>query len=71
MPKQWTKMEDFWDKEDLDRCEHGRHSIDRCNLCLGGISSGNRFLEDGARIGTNRMGEPILARPRRESRNDA
>lgn len=33
-----------WGPEDLDRCEHGRHSIDHCADCPGGVSSGNTFL---------------------------
>jgi hypothetical protein len=28
----------------LDRCEHGRHSIDSCFDCPGGQSHGNPFL---------------------------
>lgn len=33
-----------WTVEDLDRCEHGRHSVDACWGCPGGRSSGNLFL---------------------------
>lgn len=33
-----------WSPDDLDRCEHGRHSIDSCFDCPGGKSSGNLFL---------------------------
>ena len=33
-----------WRPEDLDRCEHGRHSIDDCSGCPGGKSTGNLFL---------------------------
>jgi hypothetical protein len=33
-----------WTWQDLDRCEHGRHSIDDCFACAEGKSSGNRFL---------------------------
>lgn len=54
---------------DLDRCVHGRHSIDSCFDCPGGWSVGNTFLTNGQRIGTDLYGEPILAvtwRPRRE-----
>lgn len=36
-----------WSPADLDRCEHGRHSIDSCGDCPGGKSSGNPFLLDG------------------------
>ena len=63
-----------WSPADLDRCEHGRHSIDRCFDCPAGTSSGNPFLinpdrtgytmrtVDGrveVRIGTMVHGEPI------------
>jgi hypothetical protein len=44
---------------DLDRCEHGRHSVDNCFDCPGGQSLGNMFLEDNQRIGTTLYGEPI------------
>jgi transcriptional regulator with XRE-family HTH domain len=33
-----------WTVEDLDRCEHGRHSIDSCVACPHGHSEGNAFL---------------------------
>lgn len=33
-----------WSPADLDRCEHGRHSIDSCFDCPGGKSSGNLFV---------------------------
>lgn len=33
-----------WSPDDLDRCEHGRHSIDPCFDCPGGRSHGNPFL---------------------------
>lgn len=36
-----------WSPADLDRCEHGRHSIDHCFDCPGGVSSGNHFLLSG------------------------
>ena len=64
-----------WSESDLDRCEHGRHSIDSCFDCPGGKSAGNRFLlettqesyvitfPDGAtrvRIGTTYDAWPIL-----------
>jgi hypothetical protein len=32
-----------WSPADLDRCEHGRHSIDHCFDCPGG-NKGNPFL---------------------------
>lgn len=44
---------------DLDRCVHGRHSIDRCLGCPDGVSTGNLFLRNGQRIGTDHGGEPI------------
>lgn len=70
--------EERWSPADLDRCEHGRHSIDHCSGC-GGMSSGNLFLEalltrkgpNGERqirIGTMVRGEPIWITPKRESR---
>lgn len=58
-----------WKIEDLDRCEHGRHSIDPCFGCPGGWSLGNQFLEAGQRIGTTLGGEPILAVPARPRRS--
>lgn len=33
-----------WDPADLDRCEHGRHSIDSCFDCPEGQSHGNPYL---------------------------
>lgn len=33
-----------WNEYDLDRCEHGRHSVDPCSDCPDGKSSGNLFL---------------------------
>jgi hypothetical protein len=59
---------DSWTMSDLDRCEHGRHSIDPCLSCPGGWSTGNKHLTDGQRIGTNLYGEPILATPVRPRR---
>lgn len=65
-----------WTKDDLDRCEHGRHSVDLCHSC-GGMSHGNRFLiepgtyvtllkgEHWVRIGTTAHGLPILVCPQR------
>lgn len=64
-----------WTQEDLDRCEHGRHSIDSCFDCPGGQSLGNLYLDPFAkparretrdmneiRIGTIYSGEPIFVR---------
>lgn len=63
-----------WSPADLDRCEHGRHSIDSCFDCPRGKSIGNRFLVEPhlvqdhtrvtdqgleIRIGTMVRGEPI------------
>lgn len=63
-----------WSPDDLDRCEHGRHSIDHCFDCPGQESTGNLFLlspidarhevrvVEGrveVRIGTMVHGEPI------------
>jgi hypothetical protein len=59
----WTPRGNLWNKEDLDRCEHGRHSLDPCFSCPEGQSTGNLFLQHGQRIGTNLGGEPILAVP--------
>lgn len=33
-----------WSVADLDRCEHGRHSLDACDGCPGGKSTGNLYL---------------------------
>lgn len=33
-----------WKPQDLDRCVHGRHSIDDCFDCPNGKSTGNLFL---------------------------
>jgi hypothetical protein len=63
-----------WGPADLDRCEHGRHSIDHCFGCPGGQSTGNVFLlhvlegkrevrrshgRVEIRIGTMYSGDPI------------
>jgi hypothetical protein len=60
---------------DLDRCEHGRHSVDHCFDCPGGHSTGNLFLATPSadpqcategqeiRIGTTVHGEPIVVTP--------
>jgi hypothetical protein len=39
---EWKRVR--WSPADLDRCEHGRHSIDSCFDCPGGQSHGNPFL---------------------------
>lgn len=73
-----------WKPEDLDRCAHGRHSIDPCYGCPGGWSTGNQFLIPGrtkprdrirthqgveqVRIGTTLRGLPIWVEPRRTLR---
>lgn len=73
-----------WSPADLDRCEHGRHSIDSCSDCPGGTSFGNVFLlqgpavpgrsmrtQDGVtevRIGTMVHGEPIWVTVRSNDR---
>ncbi len=54
---------------DLDRCEHGRHSIDNCSSCPDGWSTGNKFLENGQRIGTTLYGDPIFVETVRPPRN--
>jgi hypothetical protein len=53
---------------DLDRCLHGRHSIDGCLGCPNGQSTGNLFLRNGQRIGTDHGGEPIYAVTERPER---
>jgi hypothetical protein len=63
----WTPIEDVWDRSDLDRCVHGRHSTDPCFNCPGGQSAGNLYLEDGARIGTTLYGEPIVVQTKRST----
>lgn len=40
-----------WTVNDLDRCEHGRHSADHCFDCPGGHSRGNELLRDPASFG--------------------
>lgn len=56
---------------DLDRCEHGRHSIDDCLDCPGGRSAGNTYLKNGQRIGTDHGGNPIIVTTKRPHRRDA
>jgi hypothetical protein len=46
---------------DLDRCEHGRHRIDSCVSCPGGISAGNPHMPDPGRpVGYDLRGEPYF-----------
>lgn len=61
--------------DDLDRCVHGRHSVDPCYGCPGGQSAGNQCLTvwlaqpgEDVRIGTGVHGEPITITPVRERR---
>jgi hypothetical protein len=62
-----------WSHADLDRCQHGRHSIDNCDDCPGGLSLGNKFLGPyeipprgmPVRIGTTVHGKPIVVVPSR------
>jgi hypothetical protein len=60
-----------WSPDDLDRCEHGRHSKDACDSCPNGKNTGNLFLNPAGlhawtrdmrqrRIGTNVHGEAIF-----------
>lgn len=73
-PVMWREVQ--WSPADLDRCEHGRHSIDSCFDCPDGESAGNLYLlapsksrhevkvvDDRVevRIGTMVRGEPIWA----------
>lgn len=44
---------------DLDRCKHGRHSIDPCFSCPDGMSAGNPHLKPGEIIGYGLSGVPI------------
>jgi hypothetical protein len=45
---------------DLDRCEHGRHSVDHCYGCPDGQSAGNPFLPVGQQIGYGLHGGTIV-----------
>jgi hypothetical protein len=38
-----------WTFADLDRCEHGRHSIDPCYGCPNGFNTGNQYLMSPSR----------------------
>lgn len=71
--------ESKWQPADLDRCEHGRHSLDSCFECPYGRSAGNLFLTryrssvkmtwQGRlfiRIGTNLNGDPIWVCPNKK-----
>lgn len=44
---------------DLDRCTHGRHSLDPCGDC-GGKSRGNPYLRPGEGIGYTVHGQSIV-----------
>ena len=44
---------------DLDRCQHGRHSIDSCLSCPDGQSAGNPYCRPGAIIGFDYAGRVI------------
>lgn len=70
-----------WVLDDLDRCEHGRHSIDTCASCPGGVSAGNAYLDPTTfprfmetrgtyerRIGTTVGGRAIYVTPNRRVR---
>lgn len=70
-----------WTLDDLDRCEHGRHSIDTCASCPGGVSAGNVYLDPATfprfmetrgtyerRIGTTAAGRAIYVTPNRRVR---
>lgn len=46
--------------QDLDRCEHGRHSIDHCLMCPGGQSTGNLLLKPGTVLGHSYDGTKIV-----------
>lgn len=54
----------------LDRCQHGRHSRDRCFDCPDGRSTGNLLLEPGQRIGTTLYGQPITVPAAQGDRGD-
>jgi hypothetical protein len=45
---------------DLDRCQHGRHSLDSCSDCPGGKSIGNEFLDPSGK--TTRVRETRMDR---------
>lgn len=53
---------------DLDRCSHGRHSLDPCGSC-GGQSQGNPTMPPGKPIGFDRYGKRIWA-PAPEDRHN-
>lgn len=55
---------------DLDRCEHGRHSIDHCLMCPGGQSTGNLCLTPGTLIGHTVHGLPIVVPADTEERTN-
>jgi len=45
---------------DLDRCPHGRHSVDSCLMCPGGKSVGNSVARPGTVIGYTVGGHEIV-----------
>jgi hypothetical protein len=46
----------------LDRCQHGRHSVDSCLSCPGGQSAGNPHMRPGAIVGYDYRGR-VIAMP--------
>lgn len=48
---------------DLDRCEHGRHSLDPCHSCPDGKSTGNKLMPPGRAIGHTVHGDRIWVPP--------
>ena len=48
---------------DLDRCTHGRHSVENCFGCPTGQSVGNLLLPAGTVIGHGHRGVPIIVPP--------
>lgn len=48
-----------WVLLDLDRCEHGRHSVDPCADC-GGKSHGNPLMQPGMQVGHTVHADPIV-----------
>jgi hypothetical protein len=56
-----------WTATDLDRCEHGRHSIDQCFDCPHGRSTGNLYLQTPSRYQPDKpliFGDPDRKRVR-------
>lgn len=56
--------------QDLDRCEHGRHSIDSCFDCPDGQSAGNLVLKPGTLVGHTVHGAKIVVPLTLEERTD-